>query len=87
MTLLIPLITFGVLFLISGLLSYYKIVSQSPCKVTHVKADKREIKVDSAIPNMKLYSFQTYSSSTKAKSKPNALNPIPVLFVPGHNGK
>jgi len=87
--LLVPLVVFGVVFLLSGLFSYYRIVSQSPCKIVKTtKIEKKEIKVTSSVPNIKLYKFQSTSTTgTKHKGKAKILNPFPVLFVPGHNGK
>lgn len=82
---LITSIAFGVLVALVGWMSLQQVLDQNSCLMTVSVVDKKAIKVESTISDMKLYRFYSEKKTSVRSSK--SLNPQPVLFVPGHGGE
>ena len=64
-----------------------KFLDSNKCLMTFTNRDKENIPVQSNLKlvGAKLYKYNTPKANGQKKNK--SLNPIPVLFIPGHLGK
>ena len=84
----------GVSIVIIGYSSWRYLLNQNACNMTYSKIERKEVKVNSAFIEAKLYFYKNEKTTKIKKSNKKSkydwdlkLAPYPILFIPGHGGK
>lgn len=77
----LTVIGLSIIFFAFGYYGHEQVLSNNKCEMTYSKPSFKKISMTSKVSKYGLY------MDDSDKKKGDLLNPLPVLFIPGNNGK